>query len=175
MCWLFTVPTAAESRFLILGLMWCPEFRPADAARFPGEFERPGPRLGPDEYQIASYLDSYRYSGCVYVPCWLAGITTRTPLAAALTDRFPESAGGTAALILFLLSLRRRAGFVSFCARRRARLGADFSSPTCQDHFLSAGRDDQWRHLGALALPQSYCLRTIAAAPVVVSSPWASR
>lgn len=91
--------------FLILGLMWCPGVSGLlTRLAFQGNLRGLGLGWGQTKYQIASYWIPLAYSGCVYVPCWLAGYyDSNNRSLAALTDRFPNLPRGTAALILFLL------------------------------------------------------------------------
>jgi len=131
MCWFIHRATAGPSPgFLILGLMWCPGVSGLlTRLAFQGNL-RAWPRLGPDEISNRELLIPIAYSG-LRVSSVLAGwlYDSNKPLAfAALTDR-SRSARGTAGPDPFPTSrYGRRAGFVSFCARRDSA-GADFSSP----------------------------------------------
>lgn len=91
--------------FLILGLMWCPGVSGLlTRLAFQGNLRGLGLGWGQTKYQFASYWIPLAYSGCVYVPFWLAGYyDSNNRSLAALMDRFPNLPRGTAALILFLL------------------------------------------------------------------------
>ena len=156
--------------FLILGLMWCPGVSGLlTRLAFQGNLRGLGLGRGQTKYQFASYWIPLAYSSCVYVPLWLAGYYDSNNRSLAAHAPPPESAARDGGPDPFLASRHsRRAGFVSFCAGRRARLARISRPPTCQGHFLSAGRDDQWRHLGALALPNHTVRRLSRRRPVVV-------